>query len=105
MSKAKREQKKAARKAAKKKVPAKFAKAAKHANQEAATRLIRKARRLAMKFRMSLQPYKHHYCKHCYKRLRVGENARVRIHGGKIIYHCNNCKNYRRIPLKAKVKG
>jgi len=104
MSKGRYKKKKIARKAAKKKVPAKFTQATKHPDQKVADRLIRRARRMAMKFRMSTQPYKHLYCKHCYVRF-TPSNSRVRIHGGKIVYHCHTCKKYRRIPVGKKMKG
>jgi len=105
MSKGQYKKKKQARKVAKKKVPARFAQAAAHPEQKVADRLIRHARRMAMKFRMRTKPYKHLFCKHCYARFVPGKNVRVRIHGGKIIYYCFTCKKYRRIPIGKKVKG
>lgn len=94
--------KKQARKQAKKKVPKLFTQAKKHPDVRIATRLIRRARRIAMRFRMRLTAHKNEYCKHCHVRMTPGTNARVRIHGSKIIYYCLDCKNYRRIPLNKK---
>jgi len=91
--------------AAKAKVPKLFSQAAGNKDQRVANRLVRRARRIAMKFRMSLNPYKQIYCKHCYARLHPGINARVRIHAGRIITYCFECKRYRRTPIERKPVG
>lgn len=101
-SKGQIKEKKAARKAAKKQVPEMFGKAMLISSQQAATRLVRKARRMAMKFRMSLQPYKGTYCKHCKARLIPGKNSRVRLNHGKLTTYCLECKNFRRVPVEKK---
>lgn len=103
-SRAKYKRKQGERAAAQKKVPEKFAKAAKQENQALATRMMRRARRLGMKFRMSLGPYKHYYCENCYARLSPGINSRVRIQGGKVIIFCAECNHHRRIPITPKRK-
>lgn len=99
-SRAKYQRKKQAKKEAKKKFPALFTRAQEHPEQRVGDRLIRRARRLAMKFRMSLNPHRHQFCKHCYVRLKPGENCRVRIHNSKVIYTCFACKKHRRVHLK-----
>lgn len=103
-SRAKHKRKQEERSAAKKKVPQKFAKAAKQENPVLAKRMMRRARRLGMKFRMSLGPYKHYYCENCYARLKPGINSRVRVQGRKVIIFCSECKHHRRISITPKRK-
>lgn len=91
--------KKAAKKKAKEKLPKLFDKAFSK-NQKMGDRLIRRARRLAMTFRLSLNPHKHTFCKYCYKRMIPGNNCRVRIHESRVIYYCLECKKFRRVPIK-----
>jgi len=87
------------KRSAKERVKELFVKAAGKRKQGAADRLVRKARRLAMKHKVPLRQYKTLFCTHCYARLVPGENCRVRIHKGRIIYSCLTCKKFRRIPL------
>lgn len=101
-NKAKR--KKEERKRAKTKVPELFERATQNKNEDVANRLIRRARKMAMKFRIALQPYKHTYCTSCYTRLIPAQNCRIRIHDGKVIYYCFACKNFRRIPVHKTAK-
>ena len=62
---------------------------------------VRKARRAAMKTRTRLPPeIKRRICKHCHAYLKPGINARIRIHDGKIILYCFECKKFKRMPLK-----
>lgn len=70
---------------------------------ESADKYVEIARKKAMKVNLrftSVQRRK--ICKHCYKYLVPGRNARVRIHDSKIIYHCDNCKKFTRIPIGKK---
>lgn len=70
-------------------------------NKEAANRYIRKARKLAMKTRFRMpRELKRRFCKHCYAYLQPGKNARIRIHAGKVIIYCLECKKFTRIPYK-----
>ncbi|MDO8642821.1 MAG: ribonuclease P [Candidatus Woesearchaeota archaeon] len=65
----------------------------------AANRLVRTARRLAMKFRLRLpSTLKRRVCKHCYAYLRPGVNCRVRLAKQRVIYRCNACKKFMRFP-------
>ncbi|HLC74426.1 MAG TPA: ribonuclease P [Candidatus Nanoarchaeia archaeon] len=69
-------------------------------NKEQANKIITKARRIAMKYRMSLPTqWKRRICKHCYKFLKPGVNSRVRISNGKIVILCMECKKFTRIPV------
>ncbi len=66
-----------------------------------AHRYVTLARKLAMKTRIKIEPeLQRKFCKHCYKYLRPGTNARKRIKDGIIIYTCFHCKKYTRIPIK-----
>ena len=59
------------------------------------------ARKLAMKYRLKMpKEIKRSYCKNCYFFLIPGSNCRFRIHRGRIIIFCYNCKKFTRIPLK-----
>ena len=64
-------------------------------------RYVELARKISMR---NLAPipkkYKRRFCKHCYRYLLPNVTCRVRIHGGKIIVYCHNCRKYTRIPLK-----
>ena|SRR3989344_6904652 len=72
-------------------------------SKEEANRFVAKARRLAMKHRMSLpRQWKRRVCKHCYKLLKPGVNSRVRISSGKVVILCMECKKFTRILLHSK---
>ena len=64
-------------------------------------RYVELARKISMR---NLAPipkkYKRRFCKHCYRYLLPNVTCRVRIHGGKIVIYCHNCRKYTRIPLK-----
>jgi ribonuclease P protein subunit RPR2 len=69
-------------------------------------RYVELARKISMK---NLAPipkkYKRRFCKHCYSYLLPNVTCRVRIHrvrihGGKIVVYCYNCRKYTRIPFK-----
>ncbi len=69
-----------------------------------ADRYVQLARRISMKYKVRIPPeLKRKFCRHCYKYLRPGANARVRNQKGRVIYYCENCRNYMRfmIPKKA----
>jgi len=65
-----------------------------------ANRYVELARKISMR---SLTPIprelKRHFCNHCHCYLLPNINCRIRIHRGKIIIYCHNCKKYTRIPL------
>ncbi len=61
---------------------------------------IRKARKLAMKFKIRLtSAQQKKFCKHCYSYLVPGKNLRVRTQGSKVVYYCLECKKYMRFPF------
>lgn len=66
-----------------------------------AHRLVRKARRAAMKVKLRMpREYKRKYCKHCYSFLIPGVNSRVRTARGKVIISCFECKKFVRVPVR-----
>jgi ribonuclease P protein subunit RPR2 len=72
-------------------------------DKQKANNAVKKARKMAMKHRLSLPAaLKRTFCAHCYAFLKHGENTRVRIHKSRVIIFCGECKKYSRIPLKPK---
>ena len=70
-------------------------------NPALSNRYVKLARKLAMKYKVRMpRELKRKYCKHCYTYLRPPYNARVRIHNGKVVYTCYNCKKFMRFVLK-----
>ena len=68
-------------------------------NKKLSNDYIRKARNLAMKYKIRLpRTLKRRFCKHCYSYLVPGKNLRVRLQGRKIIYYCLECKKFMRFP-------
>jgi ribonuclease P protein subunit RPR2 len=67
-----------------------------------ANRYVKIARDIAMSVKLRLpRELKRRYCKHCYAYLMPGKNCRVRVHLGKVIISCLECKKFMRIPLKS----
>ena len=65
-----------------------------------ANRYIQIARELSMRYLISIPiHFKRRFCKHCYYYLLPNKNCRIRIHSGRLIIYCYNCKKYTRIPL------
>ena len=70
-------------------------------DKKLAHRYVHLARKIAMKARIRIpRELKRRFCKHCYSYLKPGKNARVRVHGGKVIIYCAECKKFTRIPFK-----
>jgi len=61
-------------------------------SKEFSDRYVFLARKVGMKFRTGLPlGSKFKFCKGCFSFFRVGENCRVRIRNGKIVYLCFKC--------------
>ena len=59
------------------------------------------ARKISMRYLVNIpRDHKRKYCKHCYNYLLPLVTGGTRIHRGKIIIYCYNCKKFSRIPLK-----
>ncbi len=72
-------------------------------NKTLANRYISLARKMAMKVHASIpKNLKRRVCKHCYKYLVPGVNARIRTRDGKVIISCFECKKFTRIPITKK---
>src|SRR3989344_6130864 len=70
-------------------------------NKASANRYISLARKIAMKVHASIpQELKRRLCKHCYRYLKPGINARIRTRAGKVIISCLECKKFTRIPVR-----
>lgn len=68
---------------------------------EMADKYAKKARRIAMKYKVKLPlKYKRSICKNCHAFLVPGKNLRVRTHKGHVVYYCLNCKKFMRIGYK-----
>ena len=70
-------------------------------NKSLANRYVTLARKIAMKVKVRIpQELKRKFCKHCYKFLKPGINAKVRTRDGKVIISCLECKKFTRIPIR-----
>ena len=70
-------------------------------NKKLSNRYVEIARKIAMKLQLKMpKKYKRQFCKHCYKFLKNGVNARVRIHKSRVVIYCLECKKYTRILLR-----
>ncbi|PIN73499.1 ribonuclease P [Candidatus Woesearchaeota archaeon CG10_big_fil_rev_8_21_14_0_10_45_16] len=70
-------------------------------NKSLANRYVTLARKIAMKAKLKMpREYKRKFCKHCYKYLRSGVNARIRTRDGKVVISCLECKKFTRIVLR-----
>ena len=70
-------------------------------DKKSSNKHIKIAQRIAMKNKLKFTPIqKKSFCKKCFSFLRVGVNCRVRLHKGRIISYCFECKNFKRHPIK-----
>lgn len=70
-------------------------------NKSLANRYVTLARKISMKVKVRLpRELKRKFCKHCYKYLRSGTNARIRTRDGKVVISCFECKKFTRIPVR-----
>lgn len=68
-------------------------------NLSLANKYVKKARRLAMKVRLSIPlPFKRRFCKHCGSYFIPGKTYRVRTKNKKVVYSCLVCKHFMRFP-------
>lgn len=71
-----------------------------------ANRYVTLARNLSMKLNVKIPArLKRRFCKHCYTFLVPGVNLRVRTRPGKVVYTCETCKKYMRIPFTREKKA
>ena len=68
---------------------------------ELAHKYAKKARRIALKYKLRLPlNLKRTICKNCHSYLVPGKNLRVRTRKGHVVYYCLNCKKFMRIGYK-----
>ena len=73
------------------------AETARGTRQSLADAFVKKARRIAMKHRISLpRNIKRKFCKYCGAYFIAGKNYRVRMKEKKVIYTCLTCKRFMR---------
>jgi len=66
-----------------------------------ANKYAKKARRMALKYKIKLPlKLKRRICKNCHGFLVPGKNLRVRTHKGHMVYYCLNCKSFVRVGYK-----
>jgi ribonuclease P protein subunit RPR2 len=69
-------------------------------NRTLSNRYVTLARKLSMKAKVRIpKELKRKFCKHCYKFLMPGKNARVRVRDNKVVISCLECKKFMRIPI------
>lgn len=68
-----------------------------YADRNLANRYVQLIRTIGMKLRLRLpREVKKSYCKHCYVAFAPGDNCRVRLRKGFLVYYCFSCKRYTR---------
>jgi len=66
-----------------------------------AHKYAKKARRVALKYKVKLPlNIKRRICKNCHSFLVPGKNLRVRTRKGHVVYYCLECKKFMRIGYK-----
>jgi len=66
-----------------------------------AHKYAKKARRVAMKYKLKLPlTLKRKICKNCFSYLVPGKNLRVRTNRGHVVYYCLVCKKFMRFGYK-----
>ena len=66
-----------------------------------AHKYAKKARRMALKYKVKLSlNQKRRICKNCHSFLVPGKNLRVRTRKGHVVYYCLECKKFMRIGYK-----
>ncbi len=79
----------------------KQAKAIFNEKPDLADKYVKKARRIALKYKVKLPlNLKRSICKKCHKYLIPGKNLRVRTHKGHMVYYCLSCKGFMRVGYK-----
>lgn len=62
---------------------------------------VKHALKLSQKNRVPIpNDLKMQFCKTCKTYFKMGENVRIRLNSGKLVYYCTNCSNFARISYK-----
>ena len=84
-------------------VVALLGKAARAKKKEDEQKIVKKARMLAMKYRLRLPvQIRRKFCKKCNSLWRIGKTLRIRTSRGKVVYTCLVCKKFRRFAYSSK---
>jgi len=66
-------------------------------------RYVDLARKISMRYLVPIpKEFKRCFCKHCYQYMLPNVTCRVRINRGKLVFYCNKCKKFSRMPLRNK---
>ena len=67
---------------------------------------VKLARKISMKYKVKIpSELKKRFCKHCHCFLKPPHNCKVRLHQGKVVYHCLNCNKIMRFPYTKEQKA
>ena len=70
-------------------------------NPVLSARYVSLAREISMRQRLRLlKQQKRSFCKSCGTYFVPGENLRVRVQHGKVVYTCQECGNVKRVPIR-----
>ena len=88
-------------KVAEERIRALFKEAESSKDRKLCDRYVKIARKISLKTKTKLpKELKKRICKHCEKYLVPGENCRIRLSKGKMVYYCLNCRHFMRFPYK-----
>ena len=73
-------------------------KEAMNSRQDRADRYVYLARKMAMRYNLSLGSYRRHFCRECGAFLLPGRNSIYRLNRGKVVIHCGRCGHISRFP-------
>lgn len=71
-----------------------------NSRQDRANRYVHLARRMAMRYNISLGHYRRHFCRECGAFLVPGRSATYRLNRGKVVMTCGRCGHIYRFPYK-----
>lgn len=96
-----REKREQVRKRAERQVRELFRQAEEAETRERANRYVELALKTASKTKTPIpRELKRRFCRNCHTYFVPGENCRIRVSKGKIVYYCLNCKHFRRFVYK-----
>ena len=75
-----------------------------NSRQDRADRYVHLARKMAMRYNISIGRYRRHFCRKCGAFLIPGKNAIYRLNRGKVVIHCKNCGHIFRFPYHKKTE-
>ncbi len=76
-----------------------------NSRQDRADRYVYLARKMAMRYNLSLGSYRRHFCRECGAFLVPGRNSTYRLNQGKVTITCGNCGHIYRFPYRQRTGG